>query len=51
MHRWQDRSFIDCAHRAMYDPPETFAFYMNNPADEVTDLNYMANGYPCKSHD
>ncbi len=50
MHRWNDRSFIDWAHRAMYEPPATFAFYMNHPADEVEDINYMARGYPCKSH-
>jgi len=51
MHRWKDRSFIDWAHQAMYEPPARFAFYMNHPADEVEDINYMAKGYPCKSHD
>ena len=51
MHRWQDRSFIDWAHEAMYGLPSAFSFYMNHPADEVTDINYMAKGYPCKSHD
>jgi len=51
MHRWKDQSFIDWAHRAMYGRPENFSFYMNHPADEVTDITYMANGYPCKSHD
>jgi len=50
MHRWNDRSFIDWAHRAMFEP-RGFAFYMNHPADEVEDINYMARGYPCKSHD
>ena len=51
MHRWNDRSFIDWAHRAMYEPPASFSFYMSHPADEVEDINYMARGYPCKSHD
>ncbi len=50
MHRWNDRSFIDWGHQAMFEPT-TFGFYMNHPADEVEDINYMARGYPCKSHD
>jgi len=35
----------------MYEPPAAFSFYMNHPANEVEDINFMANGYPCKSHD
>ncbi len=50
MHRWKDRSFIDWAHQAMFEPG-SFAFYMNHPANEVEDITYMARGYPCKSHD
>jgi len=50
MHRWENRSFIDWAQRAMF-APTAFAFYMSHPANEVEDINYMARGYPCKSHD
>ena len=50
MHRWHDRSFIDWCQEAMYQP-RTFSFYMSPPADEVEDITFMANGYPCKSHD
>jgi prepilin-type processing-associated H-X9-DG protein len=50
MHRWNDRSFIEWGHQAMYEPA-SFSFYMNHPPDEIEDITYMANGYPCKSHD
>ncbi len=50
MHRWSDRSFIDWGRQAMFEPT-AFSFYMNHPADEVEDINFMANGYPSKSHD
>ena len=51
MHRWHDKSFINWGHEAMYGNPLTFQFYMSAPADEREDLIFMANGYPCKSHD
>lgn len=50
MHRWNDRSFIVWCQRAM-DEPRRFSFNMTPPADERQDINYMARGYPCKSHD
>ena len=50
MHRWNDRSFIVWCQRAM-DEPTRFSFNMTPPADERQDINYMARGYPCKSHD
>ncbi|MHC4536050.1 MAG: type II secretion system protein [Planctomycetota bacterium] len=51
MHRWKDKSFIDWADRAMYEPAASFQFFMSHPADETEDITYMANGFPCKSHD
>jgi len=51
MHRWHDKSFINWSHEAMYGNPATFQFSMNHPADEQEDIMFMANGYPCKSHD
>ena len=51
MHRWYDKSFINWSHEAMYGNPATFQFFMNHPADEQEDIMFMANGYPCKSHD
>lgn len=50
MHRWNDRSFIDWCQRAMFEP-RSFSFYLTPPSNELKDINYMANGYPCKSHD
>jgi len=50
MHRWHDRSFIDWSQTAMYEPTK-FQFYMTPPANEQTDVEFMADGYPCKSHD
>ena len=50
MHRWNDRSFIDWCQQAMFEP-RSFTFYRTPPADEREDINFMANGYPCRSHD
>ena len=50
MHRWNDPSFIDWCEGAMYNPM-SFQFYMQHPADEIEDITFMANGYPCKSHE
>ena len=50
MHRWNDRHFIDWCQQAMFEPG-SFSFYRSAPADEREDINYMARGYPCKSHD
>jgi prepilin-type N-terminal cleavage/methylation domain-containing protein len=49
MHKWNDKSLIDWAHAAMYQPT-TFTFNMTPPADEQTDITYMRDGFPCKSH-
>ena len=50
MHRWHDNSFINWCETAMFDP-ENFSFSLTPPADEREDILFMANGYPCKSHD
>ncbi|UCG46143.1 MAG: prepilin-type N-terminal cleavage/methylation domain-containing protein [Phycisphaerales bacterium] len=50
MHRWHDKSFIDWCETAMFEPG-SFSFYLTPPADEQEDILFMANGYPCKSHD
>jgi prepilin-type N-terminal cleavage/methylation domain-containing protein/prepilin-type processing-associated H-X9-DG protein len=50
MHRWHDRSFIEWSQQAMYEPM-TFTFDMTPPADEQEDLEFLAQGFPCKSHD
>jgi prepilin-type N-terminal cleavage/methylation domain-containing protein len=48
MHRWHDKSFIVWCHKAMYE--SGFTFYMTPPADEREDYEFMASGFPCKSH-
>ena len=50
MHRWHDKSFIDWCHVAMRTPTK-FKFYMTPPAGEREDIEFMARGYPCESHD
>ena len=50
MHRWHDKSFIDWCYTAMYEPGR-FTFNMTPPGDEWEDIEFMAKGYPCKSHD
>lgn len=50
IHRWEDPTFIDWTERAMYNP-NMFDFYLVAPADEIRDLTYLAQGFPCKSHD
>ena len=50
MHKWHDPAFIEWCEGGMYDPPASFSFYLVPPDDEWTDLAYLANGFPCKSH-
>lgn len=50
MHKWSDPSFIEWTEQAMFTPMR-FQFYLEVPADEKTDLNFLAKGFPCKSHD
>ncbi len=50
MHKWSDPSFIEWTERAMFTPLR-FQFYLEAPSDETTDLNFLAKGFPCKSHD
>jgi prepilin-type N-terminal cleavage/methylation domain-containing protein/prepilin-type processing-associated H-X9-DG protein len=49
MHRWHDKSFINWSHKAMYE--SGFTFFMTPQADEREDYEFMARGFPCKSHD
>lgn len=49
MHGWSDESFIEWSQTAMYDPMN-FAFYLVPPTDERNDLEFLADGFPCKSH-
>jgi prepilin-type N-terminal cleavage/methylation domain-containing protein/prepilin-type processing-associated H-X9-DG protein len=50
MHRWHDMNFIEWSQEAMYEPT-TFTFNMTPPDDERRDLEFLAQGFPCKSHD
>jgi prepilin-type processing-associated H-X9-DG protein len=50
MHRWHDINFIGWSQEAMYEPT-TFTFNMTPPDDERQDLEFLAQGFPCKSHD
>ncbi len=50
MHKWNDTMFIEWCEQAMYEIL-SFEFYLEVPDDQMTDLNYLARGFPCKSHD
>jgi len=51
MHQWADKSFVDWAKSAMYSADNAWTgFNMNHPANETTDVRYMAKGYPCKNY-
>jgi len=47
IHEWKDKSFIDWNLKAMYF--QGFSFGMTPLADERTDIEYMARGFPYKS--
>lgn len=49
MHQWQDKYFIDWASQAMYSP-SNFAFDKTPPTDQLTDITFAKNGFPCRSH-
>jgi len=48
MHEWRDTSFIEWNLKAMYNPA-SFAFSMTPPAEDRTDIEYMAKGFPYKN--
>jgi prepilin-type N-terminal cleavage/methylation domain-containing protein len=47
--RWSDPGFLKWCDGAMNNPT-SFQFSWQNPAAEHTDLDYLAIGFPCKSH-
>jgi prepilin-type N-terminal cleavage/methylation domain-containing protein/prepilin-type processing-associated H-X9-DG protein len=47
MHDWRDQYFIDWNLKAMYGEP--FSFDLTPPADARTDIEYMSQGFACKS--
>ncbi len=49
IHRWEDKSTIEMCELAKN--MDTRAFFYRVPAGEGKDLDFMARGYPCKSHD
>jgi len=49
MHKWNDPMFIEWGEQAMYEPL-SFEFYLEVPDDQMTDLDFLARGFPCKSH-
>jgi prepilin-type N-terminal cleavage/methylation domain-containing protein/prepilin-type processing-associated H-X9-DG protein len=53
MHRWETKSFIDwctqCLRSALYNEGG-FTFNFTPPADQPQDLQFVAEGFPCKSH-
>jgi len=49
LNKWHDKSFIDWCRKAM-ERDSGFTFYMTPPEGEREDYNFMAKGFPCKSH-
>jgi prepilin-type N-terminal cleavage/methylation domain-containing protein len=50
IHKWLGPGFIEWCEGAMYRP-NNFAFNWSNPNNEREDIEFLANGFPCKSHD
>ncbi len=48
MRVWTDKSLIEWLEKALYNAPG-FSFSMTPPGDEWVDVDYMAEGFPCKS--
>jgi prepilin-type N-terminal cleavage/methylation domain-containing protein/prepilin-type processing-associated H-X9-DG protein len=48
IHRWTDKGFIEWCQTAMYEPSQ-FSFNMTPKAKEKTDIEYMADRFPCKT--
>ena len=46
---WNDSGFIEWCKGAV-NTPTTFQFSWQNPADQHTDLDFLAKGFPSKSH-
>ncbi len=46
---WEDPGFIKWCDGAI-NTPTSFQFSWQNPADEHKDLDFLATGFPCKSH-
>jgi prepilin-type N-terminal cleavage/methylation domain-containing protein len=49
MHKWNDPMFIEWCEEAMNEPLR-FQFYLEVPDDQMIDLEFLARGFPCKSH-
>ena len=49
IHKWVDNSFIKWCKGAI-ETPQSFSFNFAAPANERNDLQFMADGFPCKSH-
>jgi len=49
MHQWKDQTFIEWCEDGMNNPT-AFTFDLTPPADEQNDISFLANGFPCKSH-
>jgi len=51
MHTWESPSFIEWCGRAMNSPEKFTAanFSMTPPNDDLVDVEYMSEGFPCKS--
>ena len=47
---WRNPGFIEWCEEAMYGDPLAFQFNYQNPVDEPEDLDFLAKGFPCKSH-
>ena len=46
---WEDTGFIKWCQGAMYNPT-SFQFSWQNPPEEHKDLDFLATGFPCRSH-
>jgi len=48
MHTWQSRSWIEWCEKAMYNP-SGFSFGMTPPSDDLEDIQFVTEAWPCKT--
>ncbi len=49
MHKWQDKYLVDWINQAMYTP-DSFVFNKTPPTDQMADIIFARDGFPCRSH-
>lgn len=49
VHGWHDQSLLDYSNKEMHETTVPFPFKMTPPTEEYRDIEFMRDGFPCKS--